>query len=128
MAVELYSETVRDIEVLRSKAPNILSYKEWQEYLCMANFGLGFGKGLLDMKNKTYRNSFRSFHEIGSIVRGFDNACSQIKIEPLNPRNHFNLGTSYGSLGLAKEGKNMLEILTYWDNIRTYIKEDDSLK
>ena len=123
MAVSTYTETVREVEKLRGYVPDSISYENWQKLLCKSNFGLGFGRGLLDMKNKTYRNRHRSFNDIESIVDVFGNACSLIKEEPLVPDHHLNLGNAFGSLGLAKEGKYMLEKSTYWDNITAYIQK-----
>ncbi len=99
------------------------NHSELRDLLCMASFGHGLTVGLLEMKYKTYRDRSRTLQEIALDVKEFNDVNEKIKIYPQIPENHFRMGRGYGTLGLAKEGKKMLDHGTYWDNIRSYLKE-----
>lgn len=96
-------------------------YSEWQDLLCEASFGKGFADGLLEMKEKTYKNRYRSLQELESVVKEFNIAYSELARGPKLPENHLRVGNGYGRLGLAKEGQNMLESGTYWDKMDDYL-------
>jgi hypothetical protein len=97
------------------------TYSEWQDLLCEASFGKGLADGLLEMKEKTYKNRHRSLQELESVVKEFNNAYSELAREPKLPENHLMVGNGFGRLGLAKEGQNMLESETYWDKMDDYL-------
>ena len=75
------------------------------------------------MKNKTYRNRYRSFQELGLVVGELNIAYSDMAREPKLPENHLRVGNGFGLLGLAKEGQNMLETGAYWDKINDYLSK-----
>ena len=97
------------------------SYSEWQDLLCEASFGKGLAEGLSEMKEETYKNRYRSFQELESVVGKLNSACADLAKEPNFPENHLRVGNGFGRLGLAKETKKMLENGTYWDNINYYL-------
>ena len=97
------------------------SYSEWQDLLCEASFGKGLADGLLEMKEKTYRNRYRSLQELELVVGELNSACADMVREPKFPENHLRVGNGFGRLGLAKESKKMLESGTYWDKIDDYL-------
>lgn len=120
IAVDCYNDAVQHVEEAMSQylgREQSESYSKWQDLLCMASFGQGLSEGLLGMKNKTYRNRYRSFRELELIVSELNNACAAMRSEPKLPENHLRIGKGFGRLGLSKEGQNMLAKWSYWDNI-----------
>ena len=63
-AVEYIEEAI--IQSNRSKQTE--SYSEWHDLLCEASFGKGLAEGLLEMKEKTYKNRYRSLLELDLVV------------------------------------------------------------
>lgn len=116
-AVEYIEEAIAH----HRKKEQLEFYSQWQDLLCEASFGKGLAEGLLEMKNKTYKNRYRSFQELESVVRDLGRSYADLTSEPRYPENHLRVGNGFGRLGLAKEGKNMLEVGAYWDRIKDYL-------
>lgn len=116
-AVQYIEEAMAD----HRKNNQLESYSEWQDLLCEASFGKGLAEGLLEMKEKTYKNRYRSFQELESVVRDLSRSYADLISEPRYPENHLRVGNGFGRLGLAKEGKNMLEDEAYWDRMKDYL-------
>lgn len=108
------------------KSGQLESDSEWHKLLCEASYGKGLAEGLIEMKGKTYKKRSRSLQELEAVSMDFNRACLDLKRKPRCPKNHLQIGRCFGQLGLAKEGKNMLENGAYWDKINDYLSAKEN--